>query len=288
MTTGIDPNTWYRLTNAAIGASIALDVVNTGNSSTQGPVQLDGTGNVSGQFWHIVLQPTCKYHLSSSYLGPDMILSNALVLNRTTPYLKPIQKDPPDPSQQWTLIPVGNGEYKLTNDGVGPNLFMDFCGSPGGLCFGNEDVVGQKWALSELNAINPSNTLWALPSLIVSGYSLPALRDQKARLSSSSQAANPAISSFSTTSSPTSAPSSTTALRSTTAKTTSTPTVYSTPFVDPAVAAVSTTALYPVRPVSTSASAMAGSAGRAAGLEGGLGLLALVVVGMVGLVGRWW
>ncbi|MCJ1420433.1 hypothetical protein MMC32_006790 [Xylographa parallela] len=161
MTTDIDPNTWYRITNVAIGATTALDVVNTGKNSTQGPVQLDDTANVSGQFWHIVLQPSCKYHLSSSYLGPDMILSNAVVLNRTTPYLKPIEQDPTDPSQQWTLIPVGNGGYKVTNDGLGPNEFLDFCGGAGALCFQDGYTVGQDWALSAIESINPTNTLYA-------------------------------------------------------------------------------------------------------------------------------
>ncbi|MCJ1384987.1 hypothetical protein MMC17_008105 [Xylographa soralifera] len=159
MTTIIDPNTWYRITNVAIGTSTALDVINTGSSSTQGPLQLDGTANVSGQFWHIVLQPSCKYYLSTMFLGPGITLSNALFQNNTVPYLKPIEQNPPDPSQQWTLIPQGYGEYKLTNDGVGSDLFMDVCGSAGGLCFQSGDMLGQDWALAAIGIISPSDPL---------------------------------------------------------------------------------------------------------------------------------
>ncbi|MCJ1316216.1 hypothetical protein MMC15_001537 [Xylographa vitiligo] len=168
-TTSIDPNFWFRITN---GTSIALDVINTGNSSTEGPLQLDDTANVSGQYWRFVLQPSCKYHLSTMYLGPGMILSNAVVDNSTTPYLKPIATDPPDPSQLWTVIPQGIGLYKLSNDAVGPTLFMDFCGPPGSLCFQSGNPHGQDWALSMIDTISPANTLYATPSPGVSGFSL--------------------------------------------------------------------------------------------------------------------
>ena len=104
------------------------------------------------------------------YLGPEMILSNTVIINNTIPYLKPVVKDHPDPSQLWTVTPQGIGRNKLTNVDVGPDLFMDFCGRTESLCFQGGDTLGQEWALEAIGVISPSNTLYASPSNVVSRY----------------------------------------------------------------------------------------------------------------------
>ncbi|MCJ1408203.1 hypothetical protein MMC19_002277 [Ptychographa xylographoides] len=170
-----DINTWYRFTNALSGPKTALDVINNSLVNITAQLQLDSIGGWTGQYWHLALQPSGKYHLTTLYLGEQKLLDVINVDNATAPGLVGSLNDP---GQQWELNSQNDGTYKLTNDLMGPNLFLDVCGAPSQLCFKGGDETAQHWSISSIAPIDPTSpaylsTTSATSSTVSSTVSLP-------------------------------------------------------------------------------------------------------------------
>ncbi|MCJ1472482.1 hypothetical protein MMC13_001130 [Lambiella insularis] len=164
MSISIDTNTWYRLTNAQTGLSIALDAVNTGMASTQGPVQMDGVENVYGQYWHIAVQPSGYFHFSTLYLGERMILDTLPIINNSTPRLNAASIGSTKFGQQWSVSAQGDGSFKFSNDAAGATLFLEVCSNTNELCFDGGDSPAQHWTVAEIEKINPTDPAYSSTS----------------------------------------------------------------------------------------------------------------------------
>ncbi|CAP80482.1 hypothetical protein PCH_Pc12g08550 [Penicillium rubens Wisconsin 54-1255] len=121
ISTTIDPGTWYRLTNAYLGTSIALDVENDGVGNTEGRLKMAPCGNYSGQFWQFIPQPSSgTYKICSMFLGQNRAL-DVYGNDKTKPHLA---TEGNYSGQLWTLDGWGDSTWRLSNAYSG-NLRLD-------------------------------------------------------------------------------------------------------------------------------------------------------------------
>lgn len=153
----IDINTWYGLTNAGIGSSSAMDVVNQTQDNNAGTVHLAAKEDVSGQYWHIAKQANGKYHLTTLYLGESKLLGVFTQGNNAQVHLTAAASNA---GQSWTLVSQGDGTYKLSSDYTGTSEFLDYCADIKALCMQGGDNPGQHWTLTKIKKIPSSDAAY--------------------------------------------------------------------------------------------------------------------------------
>ena len=114
-----DGKTWYRLQNTFQGHS--LDVINDGEGSKDGLIQMMRTGNFSGQHWQLFPNPDGTYALRTLFLGPDRQL-DIYANEKTKPHLAKAEWVS---GQIWKILPWGDGTWHLENLYTGPNWYLD-------------------------------------------------------------------------------------------------------------------------------------------------------------------
>jgi len=152
-TTSFDPKTWYRFTNAFLGTSTALDVVNDNGASSSGLLKMAPLGNFSGQFWQLVRQPSGAFKLRTMFLGPDKVL-DVYGDNKTKPHLATKGNFS---GQLWTIADGGNGTWRLSNSFSGPGLHLDTYADTHDPFLGDGDHTGQHWSITVIGKISEEN-----------------------------------------------------------------------------------------------------------------------------------
>lgn len=152
-TNPINPSFYYRLTNAYLGTSQSLDVVNDGTNS--GKLKMADSGNFSGQFWHFALLNNDsnhpKYALRTQFRGEGFSLDvvNDAGTNSRSLHLAATGNFS---GQFWTVTPWNDGTstYRLTNDFTGPNFHLDTYADTHEPFLGVDNHTGQHWLFEEI------------------------------------------------------------------------------------------------------------------------------------------
>jgi hypothetical protein len=154
ISTTIDPDSWYRLTNAHLGPSISLDVENDGAGNKEGLLKMSPSGDYSGQFWRFIPQPSSgTYKIQNMFLGPNRAL-DVYGNDKTKPHLATVGNYS---GQMWTLDGWGDSTWRLLNaysgDDLRDGLRLDTYSDTHGLfmCAGNNS--GQHWTLTAIRKV---------------------------------------------------------------------------------------------------------------------------------------
>ncbi|KAJ6082373.1 hypothetical protein N7499_007247 [Penicillium canescens] len=150
ISTTIDPGTWYRLTNAHLGPSISLDVINDGVGNKEGLLKMSPSADYSGQFWRFIPQPSSgTYKIQNMFLGPNRAL-DVYGNDRTKPHLA---TEGNYSGQMWTLDGWGDTTWRLLNAYSGDGLRLDTYLDTHGLFMGDGNNSGQHWTLTAVRKI---------------------------------------------------------------------------------------------------------------------------------------
>lgn len=150
----IDTSAYYRLTNAFLGSSQSLDVVNDGPNFS-GKLKMAESGDFSGQFWHFALlnpgSTDPKYALRSKFRGEGYsldVINNAGTASRSV-HLADTGKFS---GQSWTVTPWddGSGTFRLTNDFTGPYVRLDTYSNTHEPFLDTGDHSGQHWTFQRI------------------------------------------------------------------------------------------------------------------------------------------
>ncbi|GFF51463.1 hypothetical protein IFM58399_09072 [Aspergillus lentulus] len=146
MAASFDPNTWYRLTNAYLGTSTALDVENDGSDNKEGLLKMAPSADYSGQYWKFVPQPSGTYKLYTMFLGANRVL-DVYGDDKTKPHLATAGNYS---GQQWTVESWGDGTWKLSNAYSGPELHLDTYADTHNPFLGDGNHTGQHWTITAI------------------------------------------------------------------------------------------------------------------------------------------
>lgn len=120
---GFDPNSYYRITNCALGGqlSLSLDVVNPPSGIPDGSTSMAASGPFSGQMWQVLeSNKTGHYYISGRFLGAKKKLDS--LRNQRGDYAPFLKSYTTRYAQTWTLIPQvderGRTAWKLMPDFV--------------------------------------------------------------------------------------------------------------------------------------------------------------------------
>lgn len=154
----IDPAAYYRLTNAYLGTSQSLDVVNDGPNSRK--LKMAASGNYSGQFWHFVLlngpgspnpHPNPRYSLRTQFRGEGFSLD---VRNNAGTNSRSLQLAPTGnySGQFWSITPWldSTGTVRLTNDFTGPDVHLDTYADTHEPFLDTGNQSGQHWRMERI------------------------------------------------------------------------------------------------------------------------------------------
>jgi hypothetical protein len=144
-----NPNTWYRLTNAYLGTSTALDVENDGSGNREGLLKMAPSGNYSGQYWRFLRLPSGTFKLYTMFLGENRVL-DVYGDNKTKPHLATKGNYS---GQEWTVGSWGDGTWKLSNAYSGPELHLDTYADTHELFLGNGDHTGKHWSITPIESV---------------------------------------------------------------------------------------------------------------------------------------
>lgn len=120
-TSVFNKKTWYRLKNTFDPSSYSLDVMNDNDIESTGNVELARVGNFSGQHWQIKFIGNETYTLRSMFLGANRQLDVA-GSGKKTPMLRTTTREY---TQQWRIIPWGDGTWRIENVYKGKFLCLD-------------------------------------------------------------------------------------------------------------------------------------------------------------------
>ncbi|MCJ1410073.1 hypothetical protein MMC19_004158 [Ptychographa xylographoides] len=149
----IDNDSWYFLSVPATVPALLLDVYNNVFINTSAQLLVDNDVQVSGQWWHLALQPSGKYHLTTLFLGENKLLDtlSSTVGNSLVPCLT---TDSGAPGQQWDVIHVSDSSYSLTNDDVGPNNYLGTCSNVDVCIVSNDQGNPPVWDFIEIHTLD--------------------------------------------------------------------------------------------------------------------------------------
>jgi hypothetical protein len=142
----IDRKYYYRLTNAYLGESFALDTRPDGEHT---PVMAE-SGDFSGQLWRLEQHDGC-YRLTNMFLGKSKSLDthsggkNQLFMGDSGNYS----------GQCWSLTPEHDGYFRLTNLFLGTSHSLDNSPAEGHapLMAESGNFSGQLWKLTRLGRV---------------------------------------------------------------------------------------------------------------------------------------
>ncbi|GFF49903.1 hypothetical protein IFM46972_08915 [Aspergillus udagawae] len=144
-----NPNTWYRLTNAYLGTSTALDVENDGSDNREGLLKMAPSGNYSGQYWRFLRLPSGTFKLYTMFLGENRVLDVYGDI-KTKPHLA---TNGNYSGQEWTVGSWGDGTWKLSNAYSGPGLHLDTYADTHELFLGDGDHTGKHWSITPIESV---------------------------------------------------------------------------------------------------------------------------------------
>ena len=158
----MDISVYYRLTNSYLGPGQSLNVIPDGS----GLLQMSPTGDSSGQHWRLVSRDHGKYALRTNYLGESFSL-DAIADGTNRPWMQPTSEE--RPGQNWTLAPLADGTFRLTNDFAGPGRSLNTYAGTNDPVLDTGDHTGQHWTLAKLDRV--SGTV-PIPALNLKGLNL--------------------------------------------------------------------------------------------------------------------
>ncbi|GFF97651.1 hypothetical protein IFM53868_09272 [Aspergillus udagawae] len=144
-----NPNIWYRLTNAYLGTSTALDVENDGSDNREGLLKMAPSGNYSGQYWRFLRLPSGTFKLYTMFLGENRVLDVYGDI-KTKPHLA---TNGNYSGQEWTVGSWGDGTWKLSNAYSGPGLHLDTYADTHELFLGDGDHTGKHWSITPIESV---------------------------------------------------------------------------------------------------------------------------------------
>jgi len=141
-----DSRYYYRLTNAFLGESVALDT----NPEGENPPMMATVGDFSGQYWRFLQHDGC-YRITNMFLGDKKSLDthsggkNELFMGDTGDYS----------GQCWYLSPESGGYYRLTNMFLGSSHSLDNLNAEGHqpVMAESGNYSGQLWKLTRLRRV---------------------------------------------------------------------------------------------------------------------------------------
>ena len=107
------------------------------------------SGSFSGQYWRLIPFPTSSsttYALYTDFLGPAKRL-DVYGNDKTMPRLAAAGDFT---GQIWTVVPWGDGTWRLTNEYSGSGLHLDVYSDTKVPFMGDGDHSGQHWILTPL------------------------------------------------------------------------------------------------------------------------------------------
>ena len=143
----MDISVYYRLTNSYLGPGQSLNVIPDGS----GLLQMSPTGDSSGQHWRLVSRDHGKYALRTNYLGESFSL-DAIADGTNRPWMQPTSEE--RPGQNWTLAPLADGTFRLTNDFAGPGRSLNTYAGTDDPVLDTGDHTGQHWTLTKLDRVS--------------------------------------------------------------------------------------------------------------------------------------